>query len=176
VAHRVNFDPCHRRGHDRLPASHAGWQQGEDIMEISRILWPTDFSENAAKALPLVTELTQKFGAEIHILYVMKDYPAFGASYGQFDPDELKKMQEWEKQTAESRLSEICEQFLNECPLYIRHIAIGEPAKEILKIIASQKIDMVVMTNKGSEGHFDFGSVAERVLKCTTVPVVMVPA
>jgi nucleotide-binding universal stress UspA family protein len=35
---------------------------------------------------------------------------------------------------------------------------------------------MVVMTNKGSEGHFDFGSVAERVLKCTTVPVVMVPA
>ena len=36
-------------------------------MEISRILWPTDFSENAAKALPLVTELAQKFGAEIHI-------------------------------------------------------------------------------------------------------------
>jgi nucleotide-binding universal stress UspA family protein len=56
-------------------------------MEISRILWPTDFSENAAKALPLVTELAQKFGAEIHILYVMKDYPAFGASYGQFDPE-----------------------------------------------------------------------------------------
>ncbi|MCU0561144.1 MAG: universal stress protein [Desulfobacterales bacterium] len=145
-------------------------------MEISRILWPTDFSANAAKALPLVTELTRKFGAEIHILYVMKDYPAFGAYYGQFDPDELKKMQEWEKQTAESRLNEICDKFLNECPLYIRHIAVGEPAKEILKVIAGQKIDLVVMTNKGSEGHFDFGSVAERVLKCTTVPVVTVPA
>jgi nucleotide-binding universal stress UspA family protein len=144
-------------------------------MEISRILWPTDFSANAAKALPLVTALTQKFGAEIHILYVMKDYPAFGAYYGQFDPEELKKMQEWEKQTAESRLNEICDTFLNECPLYIRHIAVGEPAKEILKVIADQKIDMVVMTNKGSEGHFDFGSVAERVLKCTTIPVVMVP-
>ncbi len=142
-------------------------------MEISRILWPTDFSENAAKALPLVTELAQKFGAEIHILYVMKDYPAFGASYGQFDPDELKKMQEWEKQTAGSRLSEICDKF--ECPLYIRHIAVGEPAKEILKIIADQKINIVVMANRGSEGHFNFGSVAERVLKCTTVPVVMIP-
>jgi nucleotide-binding universal stress UspA family protein len=47
-------------------------------MGISRILWPTDFSENAGKALSLVTELAQKFGAEIHILYVMKDYPAFG--------------------------------------------------------------------------------------------------
>jgi nucleotide-binding universal stress UspA family protein len=144
-------------------------------MEISRILWPTDFSENAAKALPLVTELAQKFGAEIHILYVMKDYPAFGAYYGQFDPDELKKMQEWEKQTAGSRLTEICDKFLNECPLYIRHIAVGEPAKEILKIIADQKINIIVMANRGSEGHFNFGSVAERVLKCTTVPVVMIP-
>ena len=144
-------------------------------MEISRILWPTDFSENAAKALPLVTELAQKFGAEIHILYVMKDYPAFGASYGQFDPDELKKMQAWEEETAGTRLTEICDKFLNECPLYIRHIAIGEPAKEILKIIADQKINIVVMANRGSEGHFNFGSVAERVLKCTTVPVVMIP-
>ena len=144
-------------------------------MEISRILWPTDFSENAGKALSLVTQLSQKFGAEIHILYVMKDYPAFGASYGQFDPDELKKMQEWEKQTADSRLGEICDKFLNECPLYIRHIAVGEPAKEILKIIAKEKIDLVVMANRGSEGHFNFGSVAERVLKCTTVPVVMIP-
>jgi nucleotide-binding universal stress UspA family protein len=144
-------------------------------MGINRILWPTDFSENAGKALSLVTELAQKFGAEIHILYVMKDYPAFGASYGQFDPDELKKMQEWEKQTAESRLSEICDKFLNECPLYIRHIAVGEPAKEILKIITQQQIDIVVMANRGSEGHFNFGSVAERVLKCTTVPVIMIP-
>jgi len=144
-------------------------------MQINRILWPTDFSENAAKALPLVTELSRKFGAEIHILYVMKDYPAFGASYGQFDPDELKKMQEWEKKTAETRLSEICDQFLNECPLYIRHIGVGDPAKEILKVIAAQKIDLVVLANRGSEGHFNFGSVSERVLKCTTVPVVTVP-
>ena len=31
-------------------------------MPINRILWPTDFSENAAKALPLVTELSRKSG------------------------------------------------------------------------------------------------------------------
>lgn len=145
-------------------------------MEISRILWPTDFSENASRALPVVTSLSQQYGAEIHILYVMKDYPEFGAHYGDFDPKEKETMEAMEKEMAERRLTEICDKFLNECPLYIRHIAVGEPAKEILKVIATQKIDMVVMTNKGSEGHFDFGSVAERVLKCTTVPVVMVPA
>ena len=50
-------------------------------MDVKILLWPTDFSENAAQALPVVTSLAQKYQAEIHILYILKDYPAFGASY-----------------------------------------------------------------------------------------------
>ena len=90
-------------------------------MDVKRLLWPTDFSENAAQALPVVMSLAQKYQAEIHILYVLKDYPAFGTSYGDYDPSDIQKMQDWEKQTANSRLDEICEKFLNACPLYIRH-------------------------------------------------------
>ena len=104
-------------------------------MEVNKVLWPTDFSSSAEKALPYVTDLTQKYQAEIHILYVLKEYPAFGASYGQYDADDFQKMKEWEKQFAESRLDEICEKFLNACPLYIRHISVGEPSTEILKLI-----------------------------------------
>ena len=115
------------------------------------------------------------FKSEIHILYVLKVYPAFGASYGDYDPADIQKMQDWEKQTAHSRLDEICEKFLNECPLYIRHISVGEPANEILKLIKAENIEMVIMANRGNEGHFDFGSVAERVLKCSDVPFVMIP-
>jgi nucleotide-binding universal stress UspA family protein len=144
-------------------------------MDIQKILWPTDFSANAAQALPLVTSLAEKYQAEIHILYVLKDYPAFGASYGQYDPDDYQKMQDWEKQFAESRLDEICEKFLNACPLYIRHISVGEPAKEILKMIRQEGIDIVVMASRGSESHFDFGSVADRVIKCTDKPIVIIP-
>ena len=144
-------------------------------MEITKILWPTDLSENAAKALPVVTFLSQKFVAEIHILYVLKDYPAVGASYGHSDPDDIEKMRQWEKQTAEARLDEICERFLNECPLYFRHISVGDPAKEILKLIDSETIDMVVLASRGSEAHFDFGSVADRVIKCTDVPTLIIP-
>jgi nucleotide-binding universal stress UspA family protein len=144
-------------------------------MDINRILWPTDFSENAGKALPLVTSLAEKYGAEIHILYVMKDYPAFGASYGQHDPDDYQKMKEWESTFAESRLDEICEKFLNACPLYIRHVSVGEPAKEILKMIQQEEIDIVVIASRGSESHFDFGSVADRVIKCTDKPTIIIP-
>jgi nucleotide-binding universal stress UspA family protein len=145
-------------------------------MKIERILWPTDFSENAALALPYVTSLTEKYGAEIHILYVLKEYPAMGVHYGEYDPADIEKMHKWEKEMAEKRLDDICDKFLNQCPLYIRHISVGDPAEEILRAIQNQNIDLLIMANRGSESHFDFGSVAERVLKCTTVPVVMVPA
>jgi nucleotide-binding universal stress UspA family protein len=144
-------------------------------MDIKKILWPTDFSENAAQALAMVTSLAEKYQAEIHILYVLKDYPAFGASYGQYDPDDYQKMKAWEKQFAESRLDEICEKFLHACPLYIRHISVGEPAKEILKLIKEEDIDIVVMASRGNESHFDFGSVADRVIKCTDKPTVIIP-
>ena len=144
-------------------------------MKINKILWPTDFSENAALALPMVTSLSQKYQAEVHILYVLKDYPAFGASYGYHDPEDYQKMQEWEKKTAEERLDEICEKFLNACPLFIRHISVGDPAKEILKRIKEEAIDIVVLASRGSESHFDFGSVADRIIKCTSTPTVIIP-
>ena len=144
-------------------------------MDIKKILWPTDFSENAAQALPLVTSLAEKYQAEIHILYVLKDYPAFGASYGDYDPNDYQKMKDWEKQLAESRLDEICKKFLRACPLYIRHISVGKPAKEILKLIKIEDIDIIVMASRGTESHFDFGSVADRVIKCTDKPTVIVP-
>jgi nucleotide-binding universal stress UspA family protein len=144
-------------------------------MDIKKLLWPTDFSENAAQALPMVTYLAQNFGAEIHILYVLKEYPAFGASYGDYDPADVQKMKDWEKQTAISRLDEICEKFLNACPLYIRHISVGEPAEEILRLIKKEDIDIVIMASRGSESHFDLGSVADRVIKCTSTPTLIIP-
>jgi nucleotide-binding universal stress UspA family protein len=145
-------------------------------MEIKKILWPTDLSENAARALPYVTSTAEKYQAEIHILYVLKDYPEFGAAYGDTDPQaDYARMRQWEKETAEKRLDELCEKFLSSCPLFFRHISVGDPAKIILDFMNQIKADIVIMASQGSESHFNFGSVAERVLKCSGTPVLMVP-
>ena len=37
-------------------------------LEVKKVLWPTDFSSSAQKALPYVTSLTMQYGAEIHVL------------------------------------------------------------------------------------------------------------
>jgi nucleotide-binding universal stress UspA family protein len=56
-----------------------------------------------------------------------------------------------------------------------KHIAIGDPAQEILKLIEDEKVDMVVMASHGEKGHFRFGSVAEKVLKNSPIPVTTIP-
>jgi len=145
-------------------------------MEINKILWPTDFSENAAKALPYVTSLSEKYGTEIHVLYVLEAWGQFGSWYGDYgDQKEIDRVQAWAKETAEKRLGELCENHLSGCPLYIRHIAVGEPAEEILKLIDQEKVDLVLMATHGDKARYDFGNVAGRVVKNAPVPVLTIP-
>jgi len=144
-------------------------------MEVKKVLWPTDFSSSAEKALPYVTDLTQKYGAEIHVLYVIEDIAHHDSWYGDFDKTHVKKLMEWADKSAKKRLNQICEKYLNSCPLYIKHIAVGDPAQEILKLIDKEKVDLVVMASHGEKGYFRFGSVTEKVLKNSPVPVTTIP-
>jgi len=144
-------------------------------MKVQRILWPTDFSENAAKALPYVQSLSERYQTEVHVLYVLKEYGEWGASYGEHQPEDVEKMRQWEKEMAEKRLDEVCEKFLDSCPLYIRHVAVGDPVQEIMKLIDKENVDMVVIASRGSEGHFDVGSVVQKLLQCSTIPIVTIP-
>jgi len=77
--------------------------------------------------------------------------------------------------TASKRLSQLCDKYMEGCPLYFKHVAVGDPAKEILKLIEKEKVDLVVMASHGAKGNFRFGSVTEKVLKGSPVPVTVVP-
>jgi nucleotide-binding universal stress UspA family protein len=144
-------------------------------MEVNKVLWPTDFSSSAEKALPYVTDLTQKYGAEIHVLYVIEDIAHHEAWYGEFEKNHIDKLMEWADKSANKRLEQVCEKYLNSCPLYVKHIAVGDPAQEILKLIDEEKVDLVVMASHGAQGNFRFGSVTEKVLKNSPVPVTTIP-
>ena len=144
-------------------------------LEIKKVLWPTDFSSNAQKALPYVKSLTMQYGAEIHVLYVIEDVAHHVPWYGEFDQEHINKLMQWSDKSAKGRLDQICDKYLEGCLLYIKHIAVGDPALEILKLIDKEKVDLVVMASRGQRGHFRFGSVTEKVLKESTVPVTTIP-
>ncbi len=144
-------------------------------MNIERILWPTDFSANAQRALPYIESLIDLYGAEIHVIYVVEDIAHHESWYGEFGSNHINEIMEWAQKSATKQLDQICDRYLNDCPLYVRHIAVGDPAREILELIDKEQIDMVVMASHGENGKFGFGSVSEKVVKNSPVPVTTIP-
>ena len=69
-------------------------------MEVKKILWPTDFSGNAEKALDYVTSLSEKYQTEVHVLYVIEQLSSHEPWYGEFEKSRIAKIQEWEQKTA----------------------------------------------------------------------------
>jgi nucleotide-binding universal stress UspA family protein len=64
---------------------------------------------------------------------------------------------------------------LQGCPLFVKHTSSGDPAEEIINLLDKEHIDIVVLAVKGWKGSFPFGSVAEKVVKNSAVPVVTIP-
>lgn len=144
-------------------------------MEIKKVLWPTDFSGRAEAALAYVKSLTVKYQAEIHVLYVIEDIARHEGWYGVFDREHISRLLKKLETDAKKRLDKICTEHLEGCPLYVRHTAVGDPAQEILRFIHEENIDLVVMSSSGEKGNYKFGSVTEKILRHSPVPVVEIP-
>ncbi len=144
-------------------------------MVIQKVLWPTDFSSSAEAALEYVKSLSEKYNAEVHVLHVFEDIMHHESWYGEFDKKHLESFMEKARKRAKERLDQICERHLEGCPLYIKHVAVGDPAVEILNLIEQEKVDLVVMATRGKSGQFGFGSITERVTKHSPVPVTTIP-
>ncbi|MBF0506212.1 MAG: universal stress protein [Nitrospirae bacterium] len=147
--------------------------------DIKRILWPTDLSNNALFALPYVRSMSEKFQAEVHLLYVAEDVTWFDHFYGDADPKFLMELQDKIMKSAEEQLEKLCMNDLAGCPTFRRDIIVGNPVEEILRTIREAHMDLVIMAThghglKGTMTHFPFGSVTEKVTKSSPVPVLIV--
>ncbi len=147
--------------------------------DIKRILWPTDLSKNALFALPYVRSMSEKYQAEVHLLYVAEDVGWFDHFYGDADPKFLVELQDKIIETAKDQLAKLCKNELAGCVAFERDIIVGNPVEEILKAIKDGNIDLVIMAThghglKGTMTHFPFGSVTEKVTKSSPVPVLIV--
>ncbi len=144
-------------------------------MKISKILWPTDFSSAATAAEPYVLSLATAYDAEVHLIHVGEDLTAFEHYWGSGpDSSHLHDLQERSMKLARERLENLCSERLSSCKRYHIHIVMGHPAKTILTTIDNLDIDLVIMATHGMRGAFPFGSVAERVVKNSPVPVLTV--
>lgn len=144
------------------------------MKDFNKILWPNDLTETSLRVLPLVTSLAEKYGAEIHLLYVGLDLSGYGHFWGKPDPQHVKGMHEFARVGAKKKLAEFCTGELANCPAYHVHVVLGDPAEEILKAVEDIGADLVVLSTGGNPEWPRLGSVAARVIQESPVPVLAI--
>jgi nucleotide-binding universal stress UspA family protein len=143
------------------------------MVNVERILFPCDFTDNSLKVLPYVLSLAEKYSSQIYLLYV-DDLHAWG---GNFIPHpSLSVLQEESLEAARKEMDRVCNERMQGCPNFQRRVVSGDPVTEILKEIKAEGIDMLVIGTHGRRGLEEriFGSVAENVAKKSPVPVLLV--
>ena len=137
---------------------------------FKKILVPLDGSALAEAILPQVTELVHVHEAELVILRVALAHGFPGA-----DPTEAQLQAVRE---SEQYLEEV-EQRLKEQGLRVSSVVrYGHPAEEILDHAAFAGIELIAMSTHGRTGvsRWVLGSVAEKVLRASTTPLLLVRA
>lgn len=137
-----------------------------------KILVPTDGSENADRGIAHALDMAVEHDAEIHVLFVV-DEGVYGGSPATSSYElALEKIADEAEDVAEEVAEEATERGIDSTTSIRR----GKPADEILRYVEDHEVDVVVMGKRGAgdPGKFRLGSVTERVLSGTDVPVVPV--
>jgi len=135
------------------------------------VLCPIDFERDSMDALELACAMAKQNSATIYLLTVIGVPPA-GATA--LPPVPIFPNPEFEAETRR-RLETLAHDKLPGVPHEI-FVASGNAAPEILNLAAERHIDLIVMGTHGRTGvkHFLLGSVAERVVRESLVPVMTV--
>ena len=143
------------------------------------ILVPTDGSDVAEKAIDHAIELASTYGATVHALYVI-DLGAIDISLGPEQVDRIRTGQFGEMPELQERAHDatgaVASMATDAGVSVTESIAAGRPHREIADYAEENGADLIVMGSAGRGGvrRVLLGSVAERTLRTTRIPVLVV--
>lgn len=145
------------------------------MIPFQRILLPTDFSKNAKSARDYACGLADKFGAQLHVISVVQDAALVLPETGMFLTVPLPSVHEI-VEAAEANLKLVLDPAWASQHDVVLRVVVGTPFVEIVRYAEEQQMDVIVMGTHGRTGlpHVMLGSVAERVLRKSTCPVLTV--
>jgi len=143
------------------------------MAEIKKILCAVDFSDHSPKVAEYAKLMVKGTGAQLLVLYVapsLSQYVGFHVP-----PSSIESFVGEIVTGAEDTMNEFVKDNFQGMTVSGKVVA-GYPAEEILAIAEAEGCDMIIMGTHGRKGidRILFGSVAEKVVKSSTVPVLTV--
>lgn len=140
---------------------------------VRTILAPIDFGGGSDHSLDYALDLAQALGAAVHLLHVYQ-IPVYGFPDGAFlaGPEIATKLSE----AAQRGLDEVLERTKARGLAVSGVLRQGAPAEEICATAKEIGADLIVLGTHGRKGlaHALLGSVAERVVRTSTIPVLTI--
>lgn len=143
------------------------------MIDLKKILFPTDFSEYADYARPYAVELAKKFGSKITVVHVVAA-PTYAVSY-EIAVDVVTVREELEK-AAEKRLNDVAAKIAADGIEVDTILEVGSGFVEIIAAARTSEADLIVIATHGwgAVKHLLLGSTAERVVRKAPCPVLTV--
>ncbi len=136
------------------------------------ILIPTDGSEIAEKAVEHGIKLAKALNSKVYGLYVI-DISAFAGIPTEAVWENMRLLLEEEGKKALASVEKLAKELGVEHETIIKE---GIPAEEIVNVAKEKGIELIVMGTAGRTGldRFLLGSVAEKVMRTASCPVMVV--
>jgi len=149
------------------------------MQEITTVLTPIDFSENAAKVVRSAAYVAGTFKADLHCVFVVQNFEDYSGFF--VPPVNLPNLEEELFASAQERM----ESFLAEHAKVIEESGVasvtsavlsGDVSEEILNYAVEKQCNLIVMGTHGYKGfeRIMFGSVADKVVKTACCPVLTI--
>ena len=136
------------------------------------ILCPVDFSDASRGALRYGAALAEHFGSTLAVMTatdpLLAEAAAMETGAARFEASTRQALETFMAETLDRPLQGVT---------FELEAAIGKPDAEILRVARERRADIIVMSSHGLTGFrkMFFGSTTERVLRETTVPMLIVP-
>lgn len=140
-----------------------------------RILVPHDFSPAANHAAALARDEAKAHGGEVILLHVIDLPAAYVDTTLVMGPGEPPiGMHEYAMRSATTHVMDLAHRLEADGVETSAFVRVGHPVEEILRFAGEHETDVIVMGTHGRTGlkHLISGSVAERVVRASPVPVV----
>jgi len=142
---------------------------------VGEVLWATDLGPDSQVVGERAVRLSLEVAARVVLLHVTPDLTSLMRAYG--DRPELKDLQRGFEETALAHLQDLATKLLDDVTSYQIVGRSGDPAIVIAAEIRDRRPDYVVIGGRRPDERRlpGLGSVAERVLATSPVPVITVP-
>jgi nucleotide-binding universal stress UspA family protein len=145
-------------------------------LPFKTIVVPTDFSDFANAAIPVAFTIARDHKARVVLVHVLESVVIPNPLYASYYPvPTSEQVRQAEAASNKALLNLVPAEFRGKVEVSTRAVH-GEPAAEVARIAREEMASLIVIGSHGRTGlkHLVLGSVAERVLRGSSCPVLIV--